>query len=228
MNVPPTADPDHAATLAAVVDRACDRFEATWRYGARPRIEDYLGEAEPPRRTILLSELLRPSWSGAEPWASDRHRTSTARDFQSASSSSSRMWSDSVEVHPVSRKIIREPSVADGKASVLAQYVGRRLGWKASDGKEAARRPIPHHDSKHKSRLGPSPDHEIDRRFVIGGLDGAAIGYRWTIQYGRELMDLAVDGGNGSQHFGIIQQGVLVEPRRKLVNEIDQSAGAMN
>jgi hypothetical protein len=44
--------------LAREVDRACDRFEAAWRTGIRPRIEDYLAEAPPPARPALLWELV--------------------------------------------------------------------------------------------------------------------------------------------------------------------------
>jgi tetratricopeptide (TPR) repeat protein len=36
-----------------------DRFEAAWRAGPRPRIEDYLAEAEPELQAALLDELLR-------------------------------------------------------------------------------------------------------------------------------------------------------------------------
>ena len=37
---------------------ACDRFEAEWRAGRRPRIEQYLAEASEPCRAALLRELL--------------------------------------------------------------------------------------------------------------------------------------------------------------------------
>jgi serine/threonine-protein kinase len=40
------------------IDRACDRFEAAWKEGQRPRIEDYLGEIGEPHRAALLRELL--------------------------------------------------------------------------------------------------------------------------------------------------------------------------
>jgi hypothetical protein len=41
------------------VDRACDAFEAAWRAGGRPRIEDYLGPAPEPERSKRLEELLQ-------------------------------------------------------------------------------------------------------------------------------------------------------------------------
>ncbi len=42
------------------VDQVCDRFEATWRSGTRPRIEDLLATAglEAPWRHRLLTELV--------------------------------------------------------------------------------------------------------------------------------------------------------------------------
>src|SRR5271166_5800785 len=54
------ADDDRGslAELEHVVER-CDRYEAAWREGRRPRIEDYLAEAlEPERAALLLRELL--------------------------------------------------------------------------------------------------------------------------------------------------------------------------
>jgi WD40 repeat protein/tRNA A-37 threonylcarbamoyl transferase component Bud32/tetratricopeptide (TPR) repeat protein len=41
------------------INAAADRFERAWRAGSRPRIEDYLAEAEPELRAALLEELLR-------------------------------------------------------------------------------------------------------------------------------------------------------------------------
>jgi serine/threonine protein kinase len=40
------------------IDEVCDRFEAAWRAGQWPRIEDSLGEAQWPERPALLGELL--------------------------------------------------------------------------------------------------------------------------------------------------------------------------
>ncbi len=40
------------------VDETCDRFEAAWRAGERPRIEDYLGDADGSAHVALLRELL--------------------------------------------------------------------------------------------------------------------------------------------------------------------------
>jgi eukaryotic-like serine/threonine-protein kinase len=44
--------------LAHRVDEACDRFEAEWRSGREPRIEEYLGPVAPLERPALLRELL--------------------------------------------------------------------------------------------------------------------------------------------------------------------------
>jgi predicted Ser/Thr protein kinase len=40
------------------LERACDRFEAAWRAGRRPRVEEYLGETPEPARSKLLRDLL--------------------------------------------------------------------------------------------------------------------------------------------------------------------------
>ena len=44
--------------LAARIDTACDRFEAAWIVGDRPRIEDYLDDVDEPARDDLLDELV--------------------------------------------------------------------------------------------------------------------------------------------------------------------------
>jgi serine/threonine-protein kinase len=54
-----TSGPDSlSATRAEELDRICDRFEAAWRAGGRPRIEDHLAGAEPPLLSALLRELI--------------------------------------------------------------------------------------------------------------------------------------------------------------------------
>jgi hypothetical protein len=50
----PAPDP----TAIERIERACDRFEAAWRAGLRPRIEDALAAAEASARAALLRELL--------------------------------------------------------------------------------------------------------------------------------------------------------------------------
>jgi eukaryotic-like serine/threonine-protein kinase len=49
---------DPPPPLADRVDEACDRFEAAWLSGKRPRIEDYLPAAPEPDRESYLRELL--------------------------------------------------------------------------------------------------------------------------------------------------------------------------
>ena len=44
--------------LAARLDRACDAFEAAWKAGDRPRIEDLLQSSPEDGRNVLLCELL--------------------------------------------------------------------------------------------------------------------------------------------------------------------------
>src|SRR5262249_28734767 len=40
------------------IDQVCQRFEAAWKAGQRPRIEDYLREMPEPGRSALLRELI--------------------------------------------------------------------------------------------------------------------------------------------------------------------------
>jgi hypothetical protein len=40
------------------LDAVCDRFEAAWQTGQRPRLEDWLAEAPAPLRAPLLRELV--------------------------------------------------------------------------------------------------------------------------------------------------------------------------
>lgn len=44
--------------LAYHINLLCDRHEAAWRAGRRPRIEDILSLEDEPGRTVLLRELL--------------------------------------------------------------------------------------------------------------------------------------------------------------------------
>jgi serine/threonine-protein kinase len=44
--------------VAQRIDAVCDRFEAAWRSGVRPRAEDYLGAVPADTAALLLSELL--------------------------------------------------------------------------------------------------------------------------------------------------------------------------
>ncbi len=60
MNQPPSmgpgCEPDHSVLP---LDDACDRFEADWRKGCRPRVEDFLDERGESERAKLLRWLLQ-------------------------------------------------------------------------------------------------------------------------------------------------------------------------
>src|SRR5262245_11009634 len=65
-------------TRAGIVDRACDRYEAEWRAGRRPRIELFLADTpvhERPAlfRELLLLELEFRKASGEQPVAAEYH-----------------------------------------------------------------------------------------------------------------------------------------------------------
>ena len=40
------------------IDQVCDRFEAAWEAGDRPRLEDFLDEIDDPHRLVFLRDLL--------------------------------------------------------------------------------------------------------------------------------------------------------------------------
>ena len=54
----PGDDPSLPLSQIERVVATCDRFEAAWRAGQRPRVEDYLGDLPDPDRPALLRELL--------------------------------------------------------------------------------------------------------------------------------------------------------------------------
>jgi WD40 repeat protein/tRNA A-37 threonylcarbamoyl transferase component Bud32 len=55
----PALDPEGVSeSLARQVDRVCNRFEAAWKAGGQPRLEDFLGDAPGPERAALLRELV--------------------------------------------------------------------------------------------------------------------------------------------------------------------------
>jgi eukaryotic-like serine/threonine-protein kinase len=67
-----------SVTRAEELDRACDRFEAEWRAGKRPRMEDHLEGIAEPLRSALRGELIAVEldWQrrcGERPAPAERH-----------------------------------------------------------------------------------------------------------------------------------------------------------
>ena len=52
------ANPDDSLARARAVNRACERFEAAWRAGERPRIAAYLESSAPVEHDAMFQELL--------------------------------------------------------------------------------------------------------------------------------------------------------------------------
>jgi serine/threonine-protein kinase len=56
------ATPKHRGSwspaLAQQIDQICNRFEAAWKAGERPRIENFLNQIAEPQQNALFSELL--------------------------------------------------------------------------------------------------------------------------------------------------------------------------
>jgi serine/threonine protein kinase len=58
MSEAPTSGWSLPPSGARQVEGVCTRFEAAWQAGARPALEDYLGDTPEPVRSVLLQELL--------------------------------------------------------------------------------------------------------------------------------------------------------------------------
>src|SRR5437588_10746771 len=54
----PQGSADRQRTLSRRADAECDRFEAAWKAGRRPHIEDHLAAVPEPERAALLCELI--------------------------------------------------------------------------------------------------------------------------------------------------------------------------
>lgn len=55
----PAQDDSLSLSAANRIDEACLRFEAAWRAGQSPQLEDFLGKANGPERETLRWQLLR-------------------------------------------------------------------------------------------------------------------------------------------------------------------------
>jgi formylglycine-generating enzyme required for sulfatase activity len=63
MNDPPSPSSEAIPVSGILrVNERCERFEAAWKAGERPRIEDFLAETAEPERSQLLRELLALEW----------------------------------------------------------------------------------------------------------------------------------------------------------------------
>src|SRR5262245_40071667 len=56
--IPPADGGRRPNSAAHRIDAACDRFEAAWRAGDDPRIEEFVGAADEPERLTLLRRLI--------------------------------------------------------------------------------------------------------------------------------------------------------------------------
>jgi hypothetical protein len=81
----------------AHIDQTCDRFDAEWRAGRRPRVEDFLAgcavEALPRLlRQLLLLELEYRSKNGEKPTRDDYRRRSAPWNAVGAGVAANRRW----------------------------------------------------------------------------------------------------------------------------------------
>jgi len=67
-----------ASSFSAAIDAVCDRFEAAWRGGERPALEEYLSEVDPHERSRALRELLHVELG----WRRKRGETPSIEEYQ--------------------------------------------------------------------------------------------------------------------------------------------------
>src|SRR5687767_830678 len=79
------SDAETSLSRARRVDAACDRFEAQWRAGGQPRVEDFLAgadetECEPLRAALVAieAELVQSAQSATE---TSEHRASGTEEM---------------------------------------------------------------------------------------------------------------------------------------------------
>ena len=79
----PTEEGNRSPSLGGRVEELCDRFEAAWKAGRRPPIEDYLGEVPEPVRRGVIARCWSWSWPIAARTASGRRRKSISAGSRS-------------------------------------------------------------------------------------------------------------------------------------------------
>src|SRR5262245_9268598 len=104
--------------LARQVEEAYQRFEAAWRAGQRPPIEDHLGGLPEPARAVLLPELLELELSGRRR-AGESVRPEDYRDR--FPEHDALFWS----VFREEARKAAEPDPSGGEESVLPTHLGR-------------------------------------------------------------------------------------------------------
>ncbi len=81
----PTEEGNRSPSLGGRVEAVCDRFEAAWKAGRRPPIEDYLGEVPEAARRRYCARCWCWSWPIAARTASGRRRRNISAGSRSTS-----------------------------------------------------------------------------------------------------------------------------------------------
>src|SRR5947207_9416572 len=71
-------------------------------------------------------------------------------------------------------------------------------------------------------------DHERNWHFCVFRLHSRGVADRGAVQDRRQFRDLPVQGAYGREHFWVLQQRGFVKLRLELMNEVNQSARAVN
>ncbi|MBM4088125.1 MAG: hypothetical protein FJ276_01655 [Planctomycetes bacterium] len=108
--------------MGAIIDELCDKFEAAWQCGDKPRIEDYLAQAPADKSDALLNELLAIEVSYR------RHNAETARQEEYVD----RFPSQADLVRRVFTRLdATEKSEATQRADERAEHIGQVISASA-------------------------------------------------------------------------------------------------
>jgi tRNA A-37 threonylcarbamoyl transferase component Bud32 len=112
----PTQAENEKLAQARQVDEVCRRFEAAWKAGRRPRIEEFLEEVPAPRRPALVRELVGLEidyrrLAGEEPRPEDYRERFPALGFESVAAA------PAPESRPTALFRALEPRSAEGETS---------------------------------------------------------------------------------------------------------------
>jgi hypothetical protein len=149
--------------VAARVDAACDRFEADWRAGRRPRPEDHLGAAAGPERPVLLRELLAVELAYRRREGEAPGRDEYQRRFPDDAELIGHLFATTWGASP-------DPGTVPGGGDPTADHLGRPAGTPERVGKYLVVRPLGR-GGQATALLAFDPDlqrHVVLKRYHVG------------------------------------------------------------
>jgi len=135
---------------------------------------------------------------------------------------------DSVEVDFVGLEIVGEFAVGHGEVTSLFQNFGGGGRRKIRESEGGLSLAVAHCHGEEVGGVVVLFEHCGDGDFRVGG------GYLYpfcnsgTVEDGGESVDLVVYGGDGGEHFGVVEEGVFVEFWGPLVDEVEDTHRAVD